>query len=56
MNCVFCEKEISGNRCLSCGMNQDSFIKPVEIKVEEVITEAIEEVIETPKPKKKKGK
>jgi acyl-CoA hydrolase len=52
MNCIFCGKEVNGNRCLSCGMNQDSFIKPVEIKEEvEVITEVIEL-----KPKKKKGK
>jgi hypothetical protein len=51
MNCIFCGKEVNGNRCLSCGMNQDSFIKPVEIK-EEVTPEKVEE----PKPKKKKGK
>jgi len=54
MDCPFCgNKEDTGNRCLACGMNKDSFNPPckeVELKETEV---KVEEVVVKSKKKKK---
>jgi hypothetical protein len=54
MDCPFCgNKEDTGNRCLACGMNKDSFNPPCKETVpEEKKVVPIKEVKEV----KKKGK
>jgi len=55
MNCIACGKGVEGNRCLSCGTNQDSLIFP-EPKVE-VVKNPKAPVVEKPdnaKPSKVK--